>query len=788
MRIIRKCIFPFILIVFLLFLTGCPENGSQADSSRVNDIPEEEKISGQAENPAVDTMNGGGSFVSGNNLLPSPESTFENITKVSDTRWSVFGDGSAFISDKPHSGTASFAVSGRKNEWSSPVLDLYPYMKANGPGLYTISFRIAFEGKFASGQIMNFGTLIRSDSVSDMNSFIGEFDSNYYSRLENASVNSEPGKWFLIERQIYIEANDLKGIHSWNLCLDMLTVDAETVYIDDCILKKEEYDMIEKQQIPAEIQIWTAAEMTLVSGDHYKDPFNDVILDAVFTKGNTEITVPAFWDGGTVWRIRFMFPETGTWHFTTVSNETSDRSLHGISGSIECIPYSGTLEIYRRGFLRTEQNIRYFMYNDGSPFFYLGDTHWNMPAEEFDSAGDHAGQIKTDSHFKYIADTRVSQNFTVYQSEPIGASYNLSDGLTEADIYGFRQLDKKFAYIAASGLVHANAALFFTSEPANFADKYPDGYLEKLTRYWVARYCAYPVLWTLAQECDDDFYFDRGDQKTFDSETNPWKKVCAYIYKYDPYKSPITAHQEYASLDAVHGMNASRSSFRNLPGHSWYAAQWSPSLASRPDFNIARDFYENGQGKPVVNYEGRYDYLWTKHFGARAQGWIAFLNGMCGYGYGAIDIWLYKSTYNTDVSSEDGIDKITPEDKSVFWSESVHFETATQLGFMRAFFEDHKWHNLKPRFDDNKWIEPEKDTFYSFATEGNDLYVCYFYNQNTHTAVLKGMQNKEYSLRWFNPRDSIYSDTVTVIPKNGSYVIGDKPDKEDWVVVLEIKQ
>lgn len=540
-------------------------------------------------------------------------------------------------------------------------------------------------------------------------------------------------------------------------------------------------------QILSETQVRTANELVLISEKNYSDPFGDVTLDAVFThSGGRTFTVPAFWDGESVWRVRFMLPEEGTWYFTTISNDTTDTGLHGINGNIECTAYTGELEIYKHGFLKTEENVRYFMYNDGSPFFYLGDTHWNMPSEEFDTAGEHAGDIKTDSHFKYIVDCRVKQGFTVYQSEPIGASYNLADGLTQADIFGFRLLDEKFGYIARSGLVHANAALFFTSELVNNPGSYTDEYLEKLARYWVARYCAYPVLWTLGQECDDDFYFDRGDQKAFDADTNPWKKICDYIYKYDPYRSPMSAHQEYASMDAIHGVNASRSSFRDRPGHSWYAAQWSPSLASLLDFNIVRDFFNNGQGKPVVNYEGRYDYLWTKHFGARVQGWTAFLNGMCGYGYGAADIWLYKSTYNADVTSDDGVNKITPEDKSVFWNESVLFETAYQMGYMRSFFESIVWYRLTPRFDDSAWIIPKTDTLYSLATDGSDMYVCYFYNRSGNTAELYGLQNAEYTLRRYNPRENTYTEAEIIIPDNGRYNLGDKPDKEDWIYILEI--
>ena len=52
-----------------------------------------------------------------------------------------------------------------------------------------------------------------------------------------------------------------------------------------------------------------------------------------------------------------------------------------------------------------------------------------MPKEEFDSAGPNAGEIKTDSHFKYIVDKRVEQGFTVYQSEPLKANLNVAEGI-----------------------------------------------------------------------------------------------------------------------------------------------------------------------------------------------------------------------------------------------------------------------------------------------------------------------------------------------------------------------
>ena len=97
--------------------------------------------------------------------------------------------------------------------------------------------------------------------------------------------------------------------------------------------------------------------------------------------------------------------------------------------------------------------------DDGTPFFYLGDTHWTMPKEEFDSAGPNAGDIETNSHFRYIVDRRAAQGFTVYQSEPLYGQINVSDGdITLMDIAAFQNLDRYFKYIDEKGKFDLNKA------------------------------------------------------------------------------------------------------------------------------------------------------------------------------------------------------------------------------------------------------------------------------------------------------------------------------------------
>jgi hypothetical protein len=515
---------------------------------------------------------------------------------------------------------------------------------------------------------------------------------------------------------------------------------------------------------------WKVTEIAFTSSKTYTSSFDDVEMDVIFTHiTGQEIKVPAFWDKDNTWKVRFAPTLTGSWTYKTVCTDTQNTGLNNITGNITCIAYTGTLDIYKHGFVKTTPSNRYFTYNDGTPFFYLGDTHWNMPVNSLDN-------------FKIIIDKRVKQGFTVIQSEPIGANYNLSDGITPGDLFGFAELDKRFKYIADKGLVHANAQLFFVSELGWNRAKYPDAYLEKLCRFWVARYGAYPVMWTTAQECDNDFYVELGDNNYYNATTNPWKLVANYIYKYDPYKHPQTAHMEYVSYT-----NASNSSFKVLPGHSWFAVQWAPTKNGQLDFNVPKDFWNNGQGKPAPNYEGLYDHLWTLEFGARMQGWTAYLNGMYGFGYGAEDIWLYNSTYDMDKPTiRDGI-TISVADKQTKWPESIEFPSAYQMGYMHNFFNSIEWWSLVPRFDDAAWFSSNR-SWYSLASKDNDLYVAYFYNYvDLNTGTIKNLANTQYSIQWYNPITGIYNTSTTVSITGGNYIIGNKPDTKDWVFIMKKK-
>jgi len=388
------------------------------------------------------------------------------------------------------------------------------------------------------------------------------------------------------------------------------------------------------------VQRWQAVEITLTSSVTYENPFQDVDVTAIFTGPDKKtILRPAFWDGGATWKVRFAPTEAGLWTMTTNATDAKNPGLHHATRTVQCDPYSGELDVYKHGFLKVSGNGRYLTYADGIPFFYLGDTHWILSHERFDRS--NAPGVA--SQFKYTVDKRVRQGFTVFQSETSfqarsagirinqeaiadeEADADLKHGFTSADLPGFANLDRKFKYIADQGLVHANAEFSWVGDPALFP-VFTEAYMARLAKYWVARYGAYPVIWTIAQEVDKNYY------GAFDAKTiTKWFAVAQSIAENDAYHHPVMPHME--STDHT---TSADSWWSGKPFHSGWAVQWQGELTEK---GTAEGFWNSLPTKPAILYESAYDGFWTDSRGALGAAYKAFQYGMYGYGYGANGIW-----------------------------------------------------------------------------------------------------------------------------------------------------
>ena len=164
------------------------------------------------------------------------------------------------------------------------------------------------------------------------------------------------------------------------------------------------------------VVLWSICEISFTSSGNYANPFlkqDEPLLEVTFTHVDSgkQITVEGFWDGEKTWRVRFAPDIVGIWNWISAS---SDAGLNGKSGSFECIAPTADQIAENpnyRGHIKVHPSGRYFVYADGTPFFWIADTIWSMNPRRC-GLGDNA-----DGPFYIWLRNRKEKGFTVALSE-----------------------------------------------------------------------------------------------------------------------------------------------------------------------------------------------------------------------------------------------------------------------------------------------------------------------------------------------------------------------------------
>jgi hypothetical protein len=535
------------------------------------------------------------------------------------------------------------------------------------------------------------------------------------------------------------------------------------------------------------VERWRVIEIGLESKSQYANPFLDVDVKAQFTSESGKIiTLWGFWDGGSSWKIRFAPTEMGDWQYTTSASNAADAGLNGVSGTITCVPYQGNAEIYRHGFLKVGPKGRCLVHQDSTPFFWLGDTHWTFVTEERFAESNCPAY---DSQFKACVDKRVAQKFTVYQcnfrdGKDFSAFGRYQEYLLETargylpDIDFIKSnVDLKMQYLADQGLV---IAVGFSWGGAIL----PDGKLERyklLAKYLVARYGAYPVIWTLAGEVPG--YFGGEEEKKM---TAYWREVARVTEQTDG----------YGALQSVH-LATDRPFPEIYQGESWY--DFTMSQAGHGDMPLNATMYSDYRKKypamPLVESESLYEGIRSGECnGARTItpdmfrriACLCIQNGGCGYTYGACGVWelQWEAAAPGTFWSHWG---------SLAWYDGLELPGANKLTILKDFYESIGWHRLSPI---PQWVKSSREmknpeiraNFTPSFTADDEMrtIVGYFPAGRSVPVSIETMSAERYTVRWFNPAtgESVLADDQ-IRPVNGCWTVPAKPGAGDMLVVIQ---
>ncbi|NEN04951.1 DUF4038 domain-containing protein [Diaminobutyricibacter tongyongensis] len=515
---------------------------------------------------------------------------------------------------------------------------------------------------------------------------------------------------------------------------------------------------------------WSTVEFEFESDVDYARPYEEVDVIATFVGPHGETFRRfAFWNGGRSWRLRFAPTAAGLWAFTTAATDRTNGGLHSVAGELLCKEGSAA-PLYEHGFLRASGTGTHLEHADGTPFFWLGDTHWRFAWEKWD----RANKAGWSSQFRDTVDRRVRQGFTVYQANLL--SWNpppfwdrlLAGG--EFDVAFFREvLDPRMEYIAASGLVNAIGLAWYAA-----VDGHPSA-MVRLARYVVARYGSYPLVWTLGGEVAGY------EPATRAQRLAAWRDVALAIQRDDDYRHPITAHLTCERPMPAEFQNEEWLTFTlSQLGHGdldMSSEHWTDHLAAHPGKPLieGESFYE---GLTSVEPNGRRPVTDTM---VRQVAYRAFQSGCSGYTYGAQGSW------NGAWDSESG--------KSMWgdlpWHEGVDLPGAEQMGFLRRFYESVDWTSLSPApelYSTESWINSTMYRPHVASNATRDIISVYFgetYRHDDGDAAVEVSDEGTYRVEWFDPRTGTFESVYDAErAENRRLGLPCPPTPGDWALLI----
>ena len=513
------------------------------------------------------------------------------------------------------------------------------------------------------------------------------------------------------------------------------------------------------------------------AGD-YENAYVEASATVEFTlpDGNTQHRMPLFWDGGKTWRFRVSPNVTGPWSYRLRSRDTG---LDGHRGRFT------VTDSPRQGSIRTmDGHPRHFQRQDGSPFWFLGDTAWALYTDSQVERHDRETAVK------YV-DARAEQGFNVLHSMLLSeAGWGNRGGPPFHDMTSqqinpgyWQEVDWRVAHVNRRGMVAGLAVAWGDKrkvEPYAWR-KFPSLESRKrYARYIAARYSAFDVYFIVSGEWHAEI--KTRQDVTEESVRRQFVAIGDALAEADPHQRMV----------AIHPMTR-HGSVREFVGTRWMA--FGDYQQNYRELH-ARILQSRPSRLPVVNSEYAYflrdsndDRLVDKDNSIDADTirhatWdIAMAGGYVVAGFGTTYFGGHRDPGPFDVDAT----------KNDVWEQQVQH--------VRTLLTSLEWWNLEPADDSISADHPRgadrthrasragrrasvtvppQATYWMMADEGH-TYVAYV-RGHTGPYQLK-VSPGEYQVRPYDPRTGDFQPPSQI--KTGETHTYRPPDSRDWVLVLQ---
>jgi hypothetical protein len=431
--------------------------------------------------------------------------------------------------------------------------------------------------------------------------------------------------------------------------------------------------------------------------------------------------------------------------------------------------------------IRVSDNNRFLVSDDGSPFFWLGDTAWEL-----------FHRLNREDAARYFAD-RAAKRFTVIQAVVLAEM----QGLTTPNAYGdvpfeggdparpvgayFRLVDEYIGMAADHGLYVGLLPTWGDKVfPAWAKDIRPvfDATSARAYGRWLGARCAEAqnVIWVLGG--DRPAIHDGVDDRPI------WRAMAEGIDEATGGEALMTYHpsggcstsewlHDEPWLD-VNMMQSGHGSGRDAP-------VWE---------RIAAD-YARAPAKPVLDGEPNYEDhpvnpwpAWNPANGffrdddVRRQVYRSVFAGGCGVTYGHHDIWQMYAPGRALVNQPPGYEEHT-------WEDALDRPGATQLRHLRALMESRPYLTRIP----DQWLlacDPGQGGQHIRATRdaGGSYAFVYLPSLRPVTIHLGALSGQTVVAWWYDPCSG-QAVRIGAFPRAAAHTFTPPGHRPDWVLVLD---
>ncbi|MEM1135613.1 MAG: glycoside hydrolase family 140 protein [Bacteroidota bacterium] len=417
------------------------------------------------------------------------------------------------------------------------------------------------------------------------------------------------------------------------------------------------------------------------------------------------------------------------------------------------------------------ENKRYLVTEEGEPFFWLGDTAWEL-----------FHRLNREEATLYLED-RAAKGFNVIQAVVLAEL----DGLNVPNPYGNTPL-------VNNDPLQPNEAYF---EHVDFiVNKAASlniviGMLPTWGDKWQKKWGVGPVIFSTENAAEGFGVYMGKRYKNQENiiwilggDRNPENEKEYAIIR--AMAKGIEKGNEGTHLMTFHPRGGAKSSqfFHNDDWLDFNMFQSGHSEPDFPNYEMTTADYELEPVKPTLDGEPRYENIPIKFnikngrhpaYSIRRAAYGSLLAGACGHTYGNNNIWQMCA----------------PERKGIIkaripWYDAIKHPGAAQMGYARWLFESRAFHTLQPAQDILTYPDNDK-SIRAAITAGGTSAIIYIPEGQAVKIETKKLKGESLAAWWFDPREG----TAEIIgnfektDKDLGFIPPSKGVANDWVLILD---